>query len=101
MYQKSEFTIGWKTWVAAVLASLLLWALIAAVVVGLIALFKPRAESVVHAYTVHGADMRETVKCEFDQPLKSGAGLTVRGMKTTILHGATSTWSSLTLCMPT
>ena len=70
MYQKSEFTIGWKTWVAAVLASLLLWALIAAVVVGLITLFKPRAESVVHAYTVHGADMRETVKCEFDQPLK-------------------------------
>ena len=71
MYTKAEFKIGWKTWIGIILVSLLLWSAIGWVV-NLIrnAADNYGVERVVNVYEVHGSDMREPVKCEFDQPLK-------------------------------
>lgn len=64
------FTITKRTWVGIIITSLLLWA---AIIIGITKLLMDTAGKMggtINTYSIYGEDLREEVRCEFDEPLK-------------------------------
>lgn len=71
MFRKAEFTIGWKAWVAVIVASLVMWTLLIAAGLAIHdTYFKSEPRIEFGTAKIVAIEQRELVECEFEEPLK-------------------------------